>query len=81
MALLADSNDILLLSFSSPLGSRKIFAVTLLIETLVCMPLPLTPTSFGKKQAVQPHVGGHLAANSCRAGSGRRRRPLRRSHN
>ena len=44
-----------LLSFSSPLGSQKVFLPALLMETLVCMPFPLTPTTgFGRKLAVRP---------------------------
>src|SRR5215831_3486561 len=44
-----------LLSFSSPLASQNRFLPFLLTETLVCMPLPLTPTTgFGKKEAVSP---------------------------
>src|ERR1700722_5061502 len=44
-----------LLSFSSPLGSQKVFFPSLLTETLVCMPLPFTPTTgFGRKLAVRP---------------------------
>ena len=53
-----------LLSFSSPLGSQNRFLPSLLIETLVCMPLPLTPTTgLGRKQAVKPILCGHLAAD------------------
>ena len=44
-----------LLIFSSPFGSQKMFLPSLVIETLVCMPLPFTPTTgFGRKQAVSP---------------------------
>src|SRR5215831_10471688 len=45
----------LLLNFSCPFGSQKVFVPSLLIETLVCMPLPFTPTTgFGKNDAVMP---------------------------
>ena len=45
----------ILLSFSSPLASQNRFLPFSLIETLVCMPLPLTPTTgLGRKDAVSP---------------------------
>ena len=44
-----------LLSFSSPFSSQKRFLPFSLMETLVCMPLPLTPTTgLGRKEAVKP---------------------------
>ena len=44
-----------LLIFSSPFGSQKMFLPSFETETLVCMPLPLTPTTgFGRKHAVSP---------------------------
>src|SRR5580698_10268605 len=43
-------------SFSSPFGSQKRF-VSLLTDTLVCMPLPFTPTTgFGRNEAVMPRL-------------------------
>ena len=52
------------LSCSWPFGSQKRFLPFLLTETLVCMPLPLTPTTgFGKKLAVMPELGRDLAAD------------------
>ena len=43
------------LSFSGPFGSQNRFLLPLLIETLVCMPLPLTPTTgLGRKLALSP---------------------------
>src|SRR6266478_5336432 len=45
----------ILLSFSSPLGSQKRFFPPFEIETLVCIPLPFTPTTgLGRKHAVKP---------------------------
>src|SRR5438067_7069461 len=42
-------------TFSSPLGSQKRFLEPFETEMLVCMPLPLTPTTgFGRKLAVMP---------------------------
>src|SRR5581483_426296 len=44
-----------LLSFSWPLASQKRFLPFCMTETLVCMPLPLTPTmGLGRKLAVSP---------------------------
>ena len=44
-----------LLSFSSPFGSQNRFFPPLLMDTLVCMPLPFTPTTgLGRKLAVRP---------------------------
>ncbi len=40
---------------SGPLASQKMFLPSLLTETLVCIPEPLTPTTgLGKKLAVMP---------------------------
>ena len=46
------------LSFSSPFGSQIRFLPPLpFTETLVCMPLPLTPTTgLGRKLAVIPRL-------------------------
>src|SRR5450631_2802089 len=42
-------------SFSCPFSSQNRFVLPLEIETLVCMPLPLTPTTgLGRKLAVKP---------------------------
>src|SRR5579859_1272942 len=44
-----------LASFSSPFGSQKMFFPFLLTETLVCIPLPFTPTTgLGRNDAVNP---------------------------
>ena len=44
-----------LLSFSSPLPSQNKFFPPSLMETLVCIPLPFTPTTgLGRKDAVTP---------------------------
>jgi hypothetical protein len=40
-----------LLIFSSPLGSQNWFLPPLLIDTLVCMPLPFTPTTGFRQEA------------------------------
>src|ERR1035438_5559579 len=44
-----------LLIFSSPLGSQNRFFPFFITDTLVCIPLPFTPTTgFGRKLAVSP---------------------------
>ena len=59
-----DESPPILLSFSSPFGSQKRFLPSSLMETLVCMPLPLTPTTgFGRKRGGEAHVGCDLAAD------------------
>src|SRR5580692_9432374 len=53
--ILSTNNQPDLLSFSSPFGSQNVFLSSLLMDTLVCMPLPLTPTTgFGRNDAVNP---------------------------
>src|SRR5579883_694725 len=51
------------LNCSEPLGSQKRFLPFLLTETLVCMPLPLTPTTGGQEACGHLHLGGNLAAD------------------
>src|SRR6202034_149296 len=44
-------------SFSCPFGAQSRFLPPLLIEPLVCIPLPFTPTTgFGKNDAVIPSL-------------------------
>ena len=43
---------------------EQVLPVLGLTDTLVCMPLPFTPTNgLGRKHAVSPMLRGHLAAN------------------